>query len=498
MRTLAEVLRDGPLGGPGDVARIAALLAEQVRFGHDQGAVHGDLGPETVRVESRGADWAVHLDQPRAHGPSGRWRPPEVSGGASATGAADIYALGRIVEELTTAVPATLLPPSVSSAVRSMTAADPASRPSISQVALYFGEDLPTELAGMGGDETIAVPYQEPVSEADGRYTGRGADADEDERDLGYVDPLPAEERAGSRRAAIVVSLLVLALGLGALSFVLWRTLGGEERPVTAVQDSLRNQAEATEEEPTTDEEVATDAAPPEREETVEAQQTAEETVQAEGTAGSGGTEPTGTVHQDGEVGTGAQDTTTSGVSEESTTPAQPTNAAADHTDPDWYAHGWDDYALAAAYCRDRSSFIGLADTKTYRGVICRLAGDIYSYRGLNKAGNATLLSSASPTSRGWEAYGEGGVRYVFDQDTFTILDAGGNVLDEEDVTTWLEPSMTPFAQGILTWTSRSVIRSVTARVSWSLPRTSTRRPTAVRCSAPWTPTQAPSTSAPT
>ncbi|MFX0537596.1 hypothetical protein ACQBAT_01150 [Ornithinimicrobium sp. Y1847] len=70
MRTLAEVLRDGPLGGPGDVARIAALLAEQVRFGHDQGAVHGDLGPETVRVESRGADWAVHLDQPRAHGPA--------------------------------------------------------------------------------------------------------------------------------------------------------------------------------------------------------------------------------------------------------------------------------------------------------------------------------------------------------------------------------------------------------------------------------------------
>jgi hypothetical protein len=110
---------------------------------------------------------------------------------------------------------------------------------------------------------------------------------------------------------------------------------------------------------------------------------------------------------------------------------------------------GWDAQGLDDAYCRDGSEFVGLADTQTYRGVVCD-GGSGYSYRGLNKAGNATLLATADATADGWEAHGEGGVIYRFDEETFSILDEDGDVLDEEPVELWLTPKDDPFRPGDL------------------------------------------------
>lgn len=420
-------MRGGFVPSPHDVGEILAGAAGLVSYGHEQGAVHGDLTLDTVRAEPGAGGWRVELSQPRA------------GAGTGTTAADDIRGLGEVLRELTRDLSPDELPPMLPAALASMVG--PAQgRPTAAQVRQYFAEDYPGTITERPGEaRTEVIPVAAATSPA-------GHPSSLDDVDGGYTDPEPARydkvpghegdpvEERRSGVAAIVVSALVLLLGLGALGFIALQLLGQEDDPVAVVDrtapteeseapdpDAVPATGEATEDETETEETTAeeTDEVAVE-EETVEEPDTSTE-------ATSSGSTPTGT---------GSSGGTASGL------PA--------HVVPGWEDAGWDVQALDEAYCRGEQRFVGLADTETYRGVICAAASN-YVYRGLNKAANATTTSmDVVPADSGWEVEGESGVRYLFDDADFTIVDGSGDVLDEEPVTTWLTPDQRPFRPGDL------------------------------------------------
>lgn len=425
MRTLRELLREGFEPTPEDVGQILSRAAGLLRYGHEQGAVHGDLSAEALLLERRGGDWAVELAQPGAGTPAG------------STAADDVLALGHLLDRLVQDIPQDRLPALFPAALASMTDADPARRPETAQVEQYFSQDYPSGLpADARSAPTAAIPVVPMSSQTgpdDWQPSHHGA-AYPDEDLVPFVHEELPEERRG-RGAAVLVSLLVLVLGIGGLGFVLWRALGGEEELVASTDTRPTLEDDTAEEgvpDPTTDEVVAATDDPEPASEEVTTQEEASDT-------------------QDEAQPTPARPDVPVPTSPVSSAPRETEESVAvdDHTNPDWEGRGWDVQALDAAYCRDGSHFIGLADTQTYRGVICGHASG-YSYRGLNKAGNATLHSFAEPRGSGWRAFGEYDVRYEFDEDAFTIYGGDGSVLDEEAVTTWLTPRDTPFRPGDL------------------------------------------------
>lgn len=68
-RTLAEVLRTGPLAGP-DWIRIGALIA---RF-HGAGVDHADLNAHNVLLDDAGRVYLIDFDRGRLRPPGGGWR----------------------------------------------------------------------------------------------------------------------------------------------------------------------------------------------------------------------------------------------------------------------------------------------------------------------------------------------------------------------------------------------------------------------------------------
>lgn len=395
VNTLADLLADGRVLDAHDLAQITARLATLVRQGHEMGATHGDISPETVLVSRQDDEWSVHLEQPRAQA-------------AGAEPADDILAVGWVVDRLSRALPRNAnLPASFSPALASMTSSDVAHRPTAAQVQVYFSADFPAAL-------------DSDTDDSDDDY-----DDHEDTTAIGpgYHPAASTQRPARASRAALVIASLILLLGVGSLGYVVWSVLAPETGPDTAQPPVTApvNEDVAAAEEPADPAELTGSEAPPT------------------------------------DVPAGSDEETTDPIEVAVDTEAEPDEGqaptaprpATDHTDPQWGDHGWDVPALDNAYCRDGSRFVGLADSDTYRGVICN--GHFgFEYRGLNKAGNATILTSAETTSTGWVGHGPGGVRYEFDEDTFEILGGDGSVLDEEDVNLWLTPQDTPFRPGDL------------------------------------------------
>lgn len=428
MLTLSDLLVRGPSLTVEDLAQIAAQLSGLVRYGHEMGATHGDISGETVLLDHQGDRWSVSLDQPRS----------QMAGGVTPTPEDDVLALGQVIERLSHGLPREVdLPDSFAAAFASMTASNAADRPTAAQVETYFAQDF---LAAAAAPQQVAPG------------TARHETSDNAEQTMalpaGYVadppgdDPASTAAESRSGRSAILIAAVVLLLLVVPLGYVALRNLGPEQEPSTAQPPPSAPDTPA-DELPVEEEEPATETSQPE---------------DLAGPSPSGpDAAPTGP-----DVAAPSEESTTgesSGPAEPvdsstpSTAPAAPTTAppapSTDHTDPQWAAHGWDVQALDSAYCRDGSRFIGLADTDTYRGVICWGHFGV-EYRGMNKAANATILAPAEATSRGWVGFGPGGVRYELDPDTFTILDGNGRALDEEAVNLWLSPETIPFRPGDL------------------------------------------------
>jgi eukaryotic-like serine/threonine-protein kinase len=117
---LEKALEDGPLD-----ARAAAALARQIALGmataHAQGIVHGDLKPGNIMVTPEGVakimDFGLARRVPRTTSESGNgaaevrstglsgtpmYMSPEQAGGAPATPASDVFAMGLVLFEMVT------------------------------------------------------------------------------------------------------------------------------------------------------------------------------------------------------------------------------------------------------------------------------------------------------------------------------------------------------------------------------------------------------------
>ena len=156
-RPLSERIAEGPLP-PDEAVAIAGVVADALAVAHDHGIVHRDIKPANILVDD---DGAVHLvdfgiaalmDAP-SDGLTAdstmvgtlRYAAPERLAGGEVSPRSDVWALGAVLYEMLTGVPA-------------VTAADPVGALAASQAAPATLEGVPPYLASVIGRAMATDP----------------------------------------------------------------------------------------------------------------------------------------------------------------------------------------------------------------------------------------------------------------------------------------------------------------------------------------------------
>lgn len=219
--SLSDLLRS-PAPAPLDVVELARQLLSALDCVHRAGLVHRDVKPANILLDAsaraRLTDFgiaqpedATSLTQTGMIIGTLRYLAPEVVEGAPAAPAADLYAAGMVLRELTRQQPE----PALASLVASLTATDPGDRPASAAAALQLlTQDAPTarqsastRVAPMAGGTDRTLHQVRPQS--GGRMAERAGPPG-----LRRVSPAAAAGTVIAIAIAIVV-VLVIALGGG-------------------------------------------------------------------------------------------------------------------------------------------------------------------------------------------------------------------------------------------------------------------------------------------
>ncbi|MEP7016842.1 MAG: serine/threonine-protein kinase [Actinomycetota bacterium] len=201
---LRDRIAEGPLP-PLDVAQIGYDMARGLDYVHDHGVIHRDVKPANImmfdyrndatRARAKLADFGIAVMEASLAGDgsfvgTAAYLSPEQAKGESLGPPSDIYSLGLVLLECLTGVisfpgpplPSALarlvrapdIPPGVglewTSLLPAMTATDPASRPSASEVAMALDEIILSERARGTGDRSIRLSDELARMEAAHRY----------------------------------------------------------------------------------------------------------------------------------------------------------------------------------------------------------------------------------------------------------------------------------------------------------------------------------------
>ena len=229
-RPLSERIAEGPLP-PEEAVAIAGVVADALAVAHDHGIVHRDIKPANILVDD---DGAVHLvdfgiaalmDAP-SDGLTAdstmvgtlRYAAPERLAGGDVTPRSDVWALGAVLYEMLTGVPA-------------VTASDPVGALAASQAAPTTLEGVPPYLASVIGRAMATDPadrYPDAVAlrdalAADGApvdpnamtavvpLVGIATAAEASPSSRPWVRSKPPSRRRGSMRPGILTAGFVLA-----------------------------------------------------------------------------------------------------------------------------------------------------------------------------------------------------------------------------------------------------------------------------------------------
>ncbi|QDO88334.1 hypothetical protein FNH13_08255 [Ornithinimicrobium ciconiae] len=438
-----------PLRSQATVA-VGRAVAHQLVAAHDQGIAHGDVGPHTVfvTVSEHNEVGAVTLAGPHPQERPSNWPAAPEHGVRAPQPPEDVYSLGQLMRALdgytgrnTTSGPSSALP----LIVTSMIADDASRRPTLQHVLEALGEAPPSD----PGPLTMPLPVAASMAPASVPPAAASA------HDTAPVAPAAAmtasssqPPHSGARRAPVVLGLVGALVVAAAAGGTYWWLNQPEDTPTTFHSAGGREDLLGSEDGAVADEAALTDEEPAPVEPAVQPTPTNDSEPLAEapladspdtgsGASGSSSGHQASDGTGAGSSDTGSSDSGGSGSGSSGTTPGTtPAPPGGSSTNP---APGTDAAAFDSAYCRDRGSFVALADTDSFRAIICDSYGSL-TYHGLNRGDGLTITTPAVATSYGWSGVVDGGGSYDVSSGEVRVMQ-GSTVLASEPVHTFVDSS---------------------------------------------------------